>query len=298
MGLKYYGNGYWGPDTEAGKKGYEKNRAGQPKSGNAGQWLKNTYDTLFNGGANQISESNRVAQEKMNAANIASQERMNAANISMQKEANKLNLDFANKNFEYQKQLNNQTMEREDTAVRRSIADYQAAGLNKLLAVGQSAPTSTMQTAGGSAEQQISRSESARQEAFIRNSQNMSVLDMALNTAGKVNELANSKTQRELINKQIAGQQIVNDWNRIKKLREDYARETDKEQRKLIKKQIEALTHDLNIAMESGRPVGVDNKASNLWSFIDKIVSGVQNNTSKSGGVVGGIGKVLKFLGF
>ena len=40
-------------------------------------------------------------------------------------------------------------MNREDTAVQRAVNDYQAAGFNKLLAIGQPAQTSGMQTAGG-----------------------------------------------------------------------------------------------------------------------------------------------------
>ena len=295
---KYHGNGYWGPDNEQGRKNAEQ-IADTTKRYTGFDWLKNTYDTLFNGSANQIAQNNANMQERINRENIAAQEKINQDNIRFQTEANEKNLAFANRNFEYQQQLNNQLMKREDTAVQRAVGDYQAAGFNKLLAIGQPAQTSGMTTAGGSAEQGTPSLQASRSEAYIRAGQNLSMLDMALNTMGKINELATSKVQRDYTRGQIIGQQIINDINKIKKLREEYGRVTDKYSRQQIQKQIEALQHNINIATESGRPIGVDGKAGNLWSLLDKILSGVGRNTKGSKNpVVSGIGKVLKFIGF
>lgn len=295
---KYHGNGYWGPDNEQGKKNAAQ-IADTTKRYTGFDWLKNTYDTLFNGSANQIAQNNANMQEKINRENIAAQEKINQDNIRFQTEANEKNLAFANRNFEYQQQLNNQLMQREDTAIQRAVGDYQAAGFNKLLAIGQPAQASGMTTAGGSAEQGTPSLEAARRDPYIRTTQNLSMLDMALNTMGKINELASSKIQRDYIKGQIIGQQIITDINKIRKLREDYQRETDKYSRQQIEKQIEALQHNIDIAKESGRPIGVDNKAGNLWSLLDKILSGVENNTKGSKNpIISGIGKVLKFIGF
>lgn len=296
---KYYGNGYWGPDNSQGQKNAAQIADTTKRYSSGFDWLRKTYDTLFNGSAEQIAEKNLSNQERINRENIAAQEKINQDNIRFQTEVNKQNLAFANKNFDYQKELNNQLMMREDTAVQRSMKDYQAAGFNKLLAAGQPAQATALQTAGGSAEQGTPSLQAGKQEAYIRAGQNMSMLDMALNTMGKINELATSKIQRDYIRDQIKGQQIINDINKIKKLREEYARTTDKYTRRYLEKQIEALQHNINIATESGRPMGIDNKAGNLWSLLDKIISGVENNTSKSKNpVISGIGKVLKFIGF
>lgn len=296
---KYYGNGYWGPDNEQGQKNAAQIADTTSRYTGGFDWLKKTYDTLFNGSAEQISEKNASMQERINRENIAAQEKINQDNIKFQTQANKENLAFANKNFEYQQQLNNQLMQREDTAVQRAAADYQAAGFNRLLAVGQPASASGMQTSGGSAEQGTPSLQAGKQEAYIRVGQNLNMLDMALNTMGKINDLATSKIQREYIKGQVTGQSIMNDINKIKKLREEYASETDKYNRQLIEKQIESLQHNIKIAIEGGRPVGIDNKAGNLWSLLDKILGGVEHNTSNSKNpIIKGIGKVLKFIGF
>lgn len=295
---KYYGNGYWGPDNQQGKNNAKQIEDTTKRYTGYG-WLKNAYDTLFNGSAEQISDKNLAMQERINRENAAAQYKINQENIAFQKEANRENLAFANRNFEYQQQLNNQLMNREDTAVQRAVNDYQAAGFNKLLAIGQPAQASGMQTYGGSAEQGTPSLQAERQEAYIRTGQNLNILDMALNTMGKINELATSKIQRDYIKGQVVGQSIINDINKIKKLREEYARETDKYQREYLEKQIEALQHNINIAIESGRPIGIDNKAGNLWSLLDKVLSGIEHNTGKSKNpFISGIGKVLQFIGF
>ena len=53
--------------------------------------------------------------------------------------------------FNYQKELNNTQMMREDNAIQRSVDDHQAAGFNKLLAVGNQSASGGMTTFGGNA---------------------------------------------------------------------------------------------------------------------------------------------------
>lgn len=65
-------------------------------------------------------------------------------NNEYNKEQNEWNKRFAREQFDYQKQLNQTIMDREDTAVQRRAADLEAAGLSKTLAAGSSAQASTM----------------------------------------------------------------------------------------------------------------------------------------------------------
>lgn len=69
-----------------------------------------------------------------------------------QKEMNEKNLSFQKENLDYQKHLQQQIFEREDTAHQREVKDLRSAGLNPLLSTGAGAgagsvvPTEAMQT--------------------------------------------------------------------------------------------------------------------------------------------------------
>lgn len=58
--------------------------------------------------------------------------RDNDNNIEAQKEANEQNLAFQRENFDYQKALQKQIFEREDTAYQRTVKDMRAAGMSPL----------------------------------------------------------------------------------------------------------------------------------------------------------------------
>lgn len=75
--------------------------------------------------------------------NLASQEKWNERNLEFQRQANAENLAFQKEGLEWQKGEANLTREREDTAIRRRVADLQAANLNPLLAAGSPASAST-----------------------------------------------------------------------------------------------------------------------------------------------------------
>lgn len=60
------------------------------------------------------------------------------------------NSAFSRDQFDYQKALNQQIMDREDTAIQRRVADAEAAGISKYAVAGQGASASALSTFGGS----------------------------------------------------------------------------------------------------------------------------------------------------
>lgn len=88
--------------------------------------------------AQQEAERANKEAEKLAQNQLSSTEQMNAENIQLQKDLNAENLAFQREQFEYQKQLNALTQQREDTAFQRQVADLSAAGLSPLAVVGGS----------------------------------------------------------------------------------------------------------------------------------------------------------------
>lgn len=82
------------------------------------------------------------------------QAKVDEENLNLQKDNLETNKDVAQKNFdlskeqfEYQKQLNQMTMDREDTAFQRQVADLKAAGLSPLMVAGNGAAASPLNIA-------------------------------------------------------------------------------------------------------------------------------------------------------
>lgn len=150
----------------------------------------------------------------------------NERNYAMQKQALDFNQDMATKQFEYQKELNNLQMEREDNAVQRRANDLSLAGLNRLSAAGQSASAGNMVSSsatGGSA--QNTAGAEIKLDA-------QGLMNQAYNAMKMKQDIAQSQAQEKLLEKQAERVQSEIDVNTAKagNLKRDTEHYTAKEE--------------------------------------------------------------------
>lgn len=140
-------------------------------------------------------ETKRTTQTNMTNRMIAQE------NLAYQREWN-----------DYQKSLNEQIMQREDTAIQRQVADARAAGISPLAAsnVGQAQTGTSVQTG------------SPLDNTFRRESGSSPLLEnlQALNTAvgafsslqSSIENIQNMSLKRDLLSAQLQGQRYSNDY--------------------------------------------------------------------------------------
>lgn len=122
------------------------------------------------------------------------------------------NLAYQREWNDYQKSLNEQIMQREDTAIQRQVADARAAGISPLAAsnVGQAQTGTSVQTG------------SPLDNTFRRESGSSPLLEnlQALNTAvgafsslqSSIENIQNMSLKRDLLSAQLQGQRYSNDY--------------------------------------------------------------------------------------
>ena len=86
------------------------------------------------------------AKSRMQAANEEKTIGLAQDNLKLNEKTAQQNFELSQEQFEYQKKLNELTMQREDTAFQRQVADLKAAGLSPLNISGGS-PASVLTSA-------------------------------------------------------------------------------------------------------------------------------------------------------
>lgn len=138
---------------------------------------------------NQNNQSNQIARE----------------NINMQKDLAMQNLGLQQNQFDYQKRLNQLTMEREDNAIQRQIADLTAAGFSPLMA---SSGSSAASLSSASAPQIDNSGISAAQGSYLSLAQQYSALKQE--TMSNIRNNASKNAQALASNKQGAAFALAN----------------------------------------------------------------------------------------
>lgn len=184
--------------------------------------------------------------------------------------------EIDSRNFNYQKQLNEIQMKREDTAVRRSIADHEAAGINKLLALGNQAAAGGMTTAGGEmhgggAGGGISQHRGG--ELFSRGSQ---IMDNLVKQA----EIGRTQAETEYTAQKTLTEFEETAKRRIQKLREKIAKEKDEKMRENWQNEIDLIVADINLKRKNAglMQADIDTKT---WDLNKSKEEGLRTNDAK-----------------
>lgn len=193
--------------------------------------------------------------------------------------------------FDYQKELNETTMAREDNATQRSVADFQAAGMNKMLAIGNQSSAGTLQTfggtAGGGTGNHAARSQNSVDFAQLAST----IMDNRL----KQSMVGKTEAETQYTNQKTLSEIEETAIKEITKLREKIAKEKDEKMKEvwqsLIEEQIEKVNimrHNLGVGRKWNIPIGTDPTPNNPTAAgFRALTMGNDNNNNGSKDILG-----------
>lgn len=223
-------------------------------------------------------------------------------------QARQENKEIAEKNyqlqvdqFNYQKQLNQLQMDREDTAYSRAISDLQDNGINKLMALGNAASTGTYTSAAAPQFDYTATPEAVNPDPM---SNVGTIMTDALGWTQQLMNIQQTQKQNELIEEEIMNQSYNRaNINADTLLKNIQGAKTDEERLNIIKdtmlKQIEYLQdlHDYQINRNYGVRSNDQFKQefNTIKAMLNQISNGIQNKDN--GDLINDIIKALQNLG-
>lgn len=213
---------------------------------------------------------------------------------------NQWNQRFAREQFDYQKDLNQILMDREDNAVQRRAKDLQAAGISKNLAAGSPAQAATMSAGNSGAVANSNMQTQQLQKMDIMNGYAQYQMVMAEKELKNVQAIVEAKreglideqTATERIN-QIVGQAQARNLDADTELKGKQGRNVDKDT-ELKGTQIDRNRHDLGIDKKRGTKqnetennilTSVKSFDSDLVEFINTLINRRDNSVEFDSGL-------------
>ena len=205
-----------------------------------------------------------IGDATIGGLNYAEQKKQNEIDNEFRERTYQEQFDFAKKQYEEQKL-------REDTSVQRRAKDLEQAGFNKLMASGQGANAgSTVGTVSGGAGGQAPQLQLGIQQS----------IDTIFNALSNQQNISQSKTQQQLTEAQILGQQAttrkVN--KEIQKLTNDTLK-TDAERNKIISEMLK--TDAERLKTEQQRQIDMYNYQKSRGQGL-RTTDGIPSNITQS----------------
>ena len=223
--------------------------------------------------SDRIGEAHEAMQKNIDRKREDEFNRQQQRNWQTQFDENKM---IDRRNFAYQKELNETQMAREDNATQRKVKDLEAAGMNKLLAIGQEASSSGMQTYGGNAHGGNSGGGVSDYSGGAFMSKGTQIMD------NLVKQSMIGKTQAET---EYTAQKTLTEFEetarrKIQVLRERIAKEKDEYMKRNWQNEIDQIEADINLKRRNAGLAEIKRDETE-WNLNKSKEEGLRTNDAK-----------------